>query len=83
MLTQKDIDHYHEERAHEVALNSLRIIAKNKGASLNQVIKLFTNGDYETTEQFWINIITEFNGKYNRVDYCSDCQKFSLYFEED
>lgn len=74
--------HFHEHD--KIAKDQLKAIAKKQKRSLNSVIKGFTFGqDEEITYEFWVGIREKYQDKFNRVEYCPSCKKFSLYHEKE
>ncbi len=65
-----------------IVKKALSAITPFTGKLFFQVKKAFINKDYFVTDLFWSEIFRVFGDKYNRVDYCAECRKFSLYYKE-
>jgi hypothetical protein len=73
----------HKHVTNKLARSVLKKVAKETNLSYHQVIMDFRKGDIEITTAFWC-ILNEENPKnFNRVDYCSGCNSFTLYHEEE
>jgi hypothetical protein len=73
----------HQHETNKLAMEILKIISLTIGETHKFVIDKFKNGDYLLTDVFWQMIKKEENGKYNRVEFCNCCRKFTLYHEDE
>lgn len=74
----------HQHATHKAANDILKAIAEEKKQPLDKIQKKFIRNNVAITLAFWKRFIeTPEANEYNRVEYCPDCKKFSLYFEED
>jgi hypothetical protein len=74
----------HQHATHELANSLLEAIAKEKKQPLDKIQKKFVRNNVAITVAFWQRFIETPEAKnYNRVEYCLECKKFSLYFEQD
>ncbi len=76
-------DHFSNEqaKANKIARKILGEIAKRNGRSVASVIDAFKNQDVNITEEFWSLIRLEYPD-FNRVEYCSGCNKFHLWHSD-
>ncbi|EED3923794.1 hypothetical protein T029_25265 [Salmonella enterica subsp. enterica serovar Give] len=84
-MSQFDFDHFGKEqgKANKIARRALREIAKVTGRTADDVIRDFKNHDKTVTVSFWLLIDCDYPDKYNRVEYCSGCNKFHLWRQPD
>lgn len=76
--------YHHNHETHELVNNILEAIAKEKKQLPAEIKKKFIRNNMAVTLAFWKKFNETPEGEdYNRVEYCPDCKKFSLYFEED
>jgi len=66
-----------------IAREVLKLIANVTGISYAVISKQFRGGDHVITYTFWGMINDEHPDRFNRVDYCPGCKKFTLFLEED
>jgi len=74
----------HQHATHKVANSILKAIADEKKQPLDKIQKKFVRNNVAITLAFWERFLeTPESREYNRVEYCENCKKFTLYFEED
>lgn len=69
----------HRHAGNEIAKKALKQIGIRTNRTLNQVVKAFTHQEVLATEMFWELIEKEHTGKFNGVEYCCGCKKFTLH----
>lgn len=77
------LEHYHKNDA-QIKL-TLEYAGKALGISRTEAIRRFRAGDVKVTEEFWglVWSIPDNQKLFNRVNFCTTCQKFELYFEQE
>ena len=75
------LEHYHKNDA-QIKL-TLERVGAHIGISRTEAIRRFRSGDVQVTEEFWglVWSIPDNQKLFNRVNFCTTCQKFELYFE--
>lgn len=79
----QNLEHWHRNDTN-IKL-TLEQAGKNIGVSRTEAIKRFRAGDTPMTEEFWRLVWSEPDNrkKFNRVNFCTTCQKFEVYFEKE
>lgn len=77
------LEHWHKNDA-QVRL-TLERVGKIIGISRTEAIKRFRAGDLEVTESFWSIVWSDPNNRklFNRINFCTTCQKFEIFREDE
>ena len=60
----------------------LKKIARNHNLSYKKVTKDFAYGCNDFVIEFWTYIYNIYGDLYNKVDFCSDCKKFEMSYND-
>lgn len=74
-----DATELHQHSTNKLVRDALRLVAKSVGAPGRDIVDAFRAGHEGVTFDFWLLINGASPGKYNRVDFCHTCRKFSLW----